>query len=37
MLHNLGVLTPDDLKNNEDYLSLMERNIKTLEKALSNE
>jgi len=37
MLHNLGVLTPDDLKNNEDYLSLMERNIETLEKALSNE
>jgi zinc transport system substrate-binding protein len=37
MLHNLGVLAPDDLKNNEDYLSLMERNIKTLEKALSNE
>ena len=37
MLHNLGVLTPDDVKNNEDYLSLMERNIETLEKALSNE
>ncbi|WP_336823278.1 metal ABC transporter solute-binding protein, Zn/Mn family [Sporosarcina sp. USHLN248] len=37
MLHNLGVLTPDDLKNNEDYISLMERNIETLEKALSNE
>lgn len=37
MLHNIGVLTPDDLKNNEDYISLMDRNIETLEKALSNE
>ncbi|MFJ7936342.1 metal ABC transporter solute-binding protein, Zn/Mn family [Sporosarcina sp. NPDC096371] len=34
-LHNLGVLTVDDIKNNEDYLSLMERNIETLRKALS--
>ncbi|MGG0670041.1 metal ABC transporter solute-binding protein, Zn/Mn family [Sporosarcina koreensis] len=37
MLHNLGVLTADDVKNNEDYLSLMEHNIETLKKALSNE
>lgn len=35
MLHNLGVLTTDDIKNDEDYFSLMERNINTLEKALS--
>ena len=36
MLHNLGVLTSDDVENEEDYLSLMEYNIKTLEQALSN-
>ncbi|QUW23215.1 zinc ABC transporter substrate-binding protein [Sporosarcina sp. Marseille-Q4063] len=35
MLHNLGVLTTEDIKNNEDYFSLMEYNIETLEKALS--
>lgn len=35
MLHNLGVLTVDDVKNNEDYFSLMEQNIETLKKALS--
>lgn len=34
MLHNLGVLTVDDVKNNEDYISLMEHNIETLGKAL---
>ena len=34
-LHNLGVLTVDDVKNNEDYFSLMERNIETLRIALS--
>lgn len=34
-LHNLGVLTVDDVKSNEDYFSLMERNIETLSKALS--
>ena len=34
MLHNLGVLTVDDVKNNEDYFSLMEQNIETLNKAL---
>ncbi|WP_438313215.1 metal ABC transporter solute-binding protein, Zn/Mn family [Sporosarcina sp. FA9] len=37
MLHNLGVLTAEDVENNEDYLSLMEYNIETLAKALSNE
>ena len=35
MLHNLGVLTIDDIKNNETYFSLMEQNIETLKKALS--
>ncbi len=34
MLHNLGILTVDDVKNNEDYFSLMEQNIETLKKAL---
>lgn len=34
-IHNLSVLTEKDIKNGEDYLSLMERNIKTLEKALN--
>jgi zinc transport system substrate-binding protein len=37
MLHNLGVLTADDVKNNEDYISLMEHNIETLRKALGTE
>lgn len=36
-LHNLGVLTTDDVKNGEDYFSLMEANLKTLEKALSTD
>ncbi|MEK5036921.1 metal ABC transporter solute-binding protein, Zn/Mn family [Sporosarcina sp. FSL K6-3457] len=35
MLHNLGVLTAEDVENNEDYLSLMKYNIETLAKALS--
>ena len=34
MLHNLGVLTVDDVENNEDYFSLMEQNIETLKTAL---
>lgn len=33
-IHNLSVLTEDDIKNNEDYFSLMEKNIETLEKVL---
>jgi zinc transport system substrate-binding protein len=33
-LHNLSVLTEKDIDNNEDYFSLMRKNIKTLEKAL---
>ncbi len=35
MLHNLGVLTKDDVKNNETYFTLMEQNIETLRKTLS--
>ncbi|MCA1056799.1 zinc ABC transporter substrate-binding protein [Rossellomorea aquimaris] len=33
-LHNLSVLTEKDLQEDEDYFSLMRKNIKTLEKAL---
>ncbi|MBM7587037.1 zinc transport system substrate-binding protein [Bacillus pakistanensis] len=33
-LHNLSVLTEEDIKNEEDYFSLMRQNIETLEKAL---
>ncbi|MCP3739304.1 metal ABC transporter solute-binding protein, Zn/Mn family [Rossellomorea sp. BNER] len=33
-LHNLSVLTEEDIKNEEDYFSLMRQNIATLEKAL---
>lgn len=36
MLHNLGVLTKDDVKNNETYFTLMEQNLKVLEQALGN-
>ncbi|WP_153730923.1 metal ABC transporter solute-binding protein, Zn/Mn family [Sporosarcina obsidiansis] len=35
-LHNLSVLTEEDLDNKEDYFSLMEHNLQVLEKALSN-
>ncbi|RSD27854.1 metal ABC transporter solute-binding protein, Zn/Mn family [Mesobacillus subterraneus] len=34
-LHNLSVLTDEDLKNKETYLTLMENNIATLKKALN--
>ncbi len=34
LLHNLAVLTTEDIKNNEDYFTLMERNKATLKKAL---
>ncbi|MGM0752754.1 MAG: metal ABC transporter substrate-binding protein [Bacillota bacterium] len=33
-LHNLSVLTEEDRKNDEDYFSLMEKNIETLKQAL---
>lgn len=36
MLHNLGVLTIEDVENKADYLSLMEYNIATLAEALGN-
>ncbi|WP_099159977.1 metal ABC transporter solute-binding protein, Zn/Mn family [Virgibacillus ndiopensis] len=32
-IHNLSVLTDDDIKNEEDYLSLMKQNLKVLDKA----
>ena len=35
MLHNLGVLTTEDVENEDDYFSLMEHNIQTLSEALS--
>lgn len=33
-LHNLSVLTEEDIANNETYFTLMEQNIETLRKAL---
>ncbi len=36
MLHNLGVLTADDIKNGEDYFSLMAYNLDMLKKALND-
>lgn len=35
ILHNLSVLTEEDIQNNEDYFTLMKKNLKTLEKALN--
>ncbi|MCM3670155.1 zinc ABC transporter substrate-binding protein [Mesobacillus maritimus] len=34
-LHNLSVLTKEDIDNQETYFSLMEKNLQTLEKALN--
>lgn len=34
-LHNLSVLTNEDIKNKEDYFTLMHRNIQTFKKALN--
>src|SRR5690606_31750821 len=34
-LHNLAVLTDHDIKNKENYLSLMKRNAEVLDKALN--
>ena len=34
-LHNLESVTEEDIKNNEDYFSIMERNIETLETVLN--
>ena len=33
-LHNLSVLTEKDIEAGEDYFSLMEKNVKTLQTAL---
>lgn len=35
VLHNLSILTNDDIKNNETYFTLMEKNIETLKTALT--
>ncbi|WP_273852774.1 metal ABC transporter substrate-binding protein [Guptibacillus spartinae] len=35
-IHNLSVLTEEDIENDETYFTLMKQNIQTLEKALSN-
>lgn len=35
-LHNLSVLTEDDIKNNETYFTLMKSNLETLSKALND-
>ncbi|PXW93047.1 zinc transport system substrate-binding protein [Streptohalobacillus salinus] len=35
-LHNISTLTSDDEANNEDYFSLMERNLAVLEEVLMN-
>ncbi|MEK9199194.1 zinc ABC transporter substrate-binding protein [Lysinibacillus halotolerans] len=34
-LHNLSVLTEEDINNNETYFTLMEKNIETFKKALN--
>jgi zinc transport system substrate-binding protein len=34
-IHNLSVLTEEDMNNNEDYFTLMHQNLETLSKALS--
>lgn len=34
-LYNLESITAEDIKNNEDYFSLMRKNLKTLEKVLN--
>ncbi|PRX75929.1 zinc transport system substrate-binding protein [Bacillus sp. V-88] len=35
-VHNLSVLTESDIENNENYLTLMKKNIKTLEQAMND-
>ena len=35
-LHNLSVLTDEDIENDETYFSLMERNLNVLTEALDN-
>lgn len=36
ILHNLSVLTKEDIANNEDYFTLMRKNIDVLKQALTN-
>jgi len=36
VMHNLGVLTDNDIKNNETYFTLMKRNLQTLKTALNS-
>lgn len=36
VIHNLSVLTEEDIKNKEDYFSLMNNNLTILEKALND-
>jgi len=36
MLHNLGILTTEDIKNKEDYFTLMKYNLNTLSEALGS-
>ncbi|SDC85108.1 zinc transport system substrate-binding protein [Terribacillus halophilus] len=36
-IHNLETLTEEDIENNEDYITLMDKNIEILEQALTNE
>ncbi|MFP7300456.1 metal ABC transporter solute-binding protein, Zn/Mn family [Neobacillus niacini] len=35
-VHNLGILTKENIKNNETYFSLMEQNLESLKKALND-
>jgi zinc transport system substrate-binding protein len=35
-IHNLGILSTDNIKNNETYFSLMYKNLETLKTALNN-
>jgi zinc transport system substrate-binding protein len=35
-VHNLGILTKENIKNNETYFSLMEQNLDSLKTALNN-
>lgn len=35
ILHNLSVLTKENIDNNENYITIMNQNIKTLDKALN--
>lgn len=37
VLHNLSVLTSDDVKNNETYFTLMKKNMNTLKTALNEQ